>query len=105
MPELPAIDNILEEFLADTNENMAQLDLDLVTLEKSPDDREILGRVFRLVHSIKGSAGFLGFHRLTGLVHAGESLLQGLRSGKRKLNPPMLAALFEMVDGIRRVIQ
>ena len=58
------MNEVIHEFLIETHENLAQLDLDLVTLEKDPTERETLARVFRTMHTIKGTAGFLGLENL-----------------------------------------
>jgi two-component system chemotaxis sensor kinase CheA len=58
------MNEIIREFLIETNENLGQMDQDLITLEKNPTERETLARVFRALHTIKGTAGFLGFQKL-----------------------------------------
>jgi two-component system chemotaxis sensor kinase CheA len=93
------------EFLIESHENLDQLDIDLVDLEKSPDPREALGRIFRTLHTIKGSCTFLGFPRLEAVAHAGENLLSKLRDGKIPLSPPLTSALLRMVDTIRNILK
>ena len=76
------IDNTFElrgEFLAEAAENMAEVDVDLVTLEKDPGNAALLDRVFRLVHTIKVAAGFLDWPRLASVPHAVEHLLGQMR--------------------------
>ena len=68
------VNDILREFLLETHENLGQLDVDLVTLEKDPAERETLARVFRTLHTVKGTAGFLGLAKLQAVAHAGENL-------------------------------
>jgi two-component system chemotaxis sensor kinase CheA len=97
-------DRIIEEFLIESHENLDQLDRDLVTLERKPASREVLGRVFRAVHTLKGTCGFLGFARLQSIAHAGESLLSRLRDGELALTPEMANALLAMVDAIRIIL-
>ena len=97
-------DRIVEEFLIESHENLDQLDRDLVTLEREPASREVLGRVFRAVHTLKGTCGFLGFARLQSVAHAGESLLSRLREGELALTPEMTNALLAMVDAIRIIL-
>ena len=83
MPVSEVSDDILElraEFLAETVENMAELDLDLVTLEKDPGNAALLDRVFRLVHTTKGAAGFLDLPRLGAITHAVEDVLGRMRA-------------------------
>ena len=66
---------IVVAFLEESHENLDRLDVDLVALEANPSDPLLLSQVFRTIHTIKGTCGFLGFHRLEALTHAGESLL------------------------------
>ncbi len=99
------LDPIVREFLAESQENLEQVDRDLVNLEGGSTDQGLLDRVFRAIHTIKGTCGFLGFGRLEALSHAGESLLGHLRDRKRKVTPDISAALMEMVDALRSVMQ
>src|SRR5262245_45433815 len=93
-----------KEFLIESHENLDQLDTDLVGLEQSAAPGEALGRIFRTLHTIKGSCSFLGFPHLEAVAHAGENLLGKLRDGKRALNPAVTDALLRMVDAIRRML-
>jgi two-component system chemotaxis sensor kinase CheA len=98
------MNEVLREFLLETHESLAQLDLDLVTLEKEPTERETLARAFRTVHTVKGTAGFLGFTKLQAVGHASESLLSRLRSGELVFNPDIATTLLSVVDAIRRML-
>jgi two-component system chemotaxis sensor kinase CheA len=98
------VNEVVREFLLETHENLAQLDVDLVTLERDPAERETLARVFRTIHTVKGSAGFLGFARLEAVTHAGENLLSRLRAGSLPCTPEVVTALLRVVDAIRRVV-
>lgn len=98
------MNEVIREFLLETHENLAQLDLDLVTLEKSPGERETLSRIFRTLHTIKGTAGFLGLPRLQAVAHAAESLLGGLRDGKVLFSPEVASGLLSAVDAVRRLL-
>jgi two-component system chemotaxis sensor kinase CheA len=93
-----------KEFLIESHENLDQLDLDLVGLEKAAAPAEALGRIFRTLHTIKGSCSFLGFPHLEAVAHAGENLLGKLRDGKLVLTPQITAALLRMVDAIRTIL-
>jgi two-component system chemotaxis sensor kinase CheA len=93
-----------KEFLIESHENLDQLDTDLVGLEKSADPGEALGRIFRTLHTIKGSCSFLGFPRLEAVAHAGEDLLGKLRDGALALSPAITDALLRMVDAIRNML-
>ena len=81
-------EEIVLAFLEESRENLDQLDRDLVALEVNPSDPELLAQVFRTIHTIKGTCGFLGFHRLEALTHAGENLLGALRAGDSASTPP-----------------
>ncbi|GAA3165811.1 hypothetical protein GCM10010466_65770 [Planomonospora alba] len=96
--------DIIQEFLVESHENLDQLDRDLVALEQDPGSREMLSSIFRTIHTIKGTSGFLAFHRLETLTHAGESLLSRLRDGAQNLNPQSADALLAMVDTVRRLL-
>ena len=72
------MDDLLPEFLAETNEALAELDLALVKLERDPGDKATLSLIFRLVHTIKGTCGFLGLPRLERVAHAGENVLSAV---------------------------
>jgi two-component system chemotaxis sensor kinase CheA len=91
-----------KEFLIESHENLDQLDTDLVGLEESAAPAEALGRIFRTLHTIKGSCSFLGFPRLEAVAHAGENLLGKLRDGQLALGPAVTEALLRVVDAIRR---
>jgi two-component system chemotaxis sensor kinase CheA len=98
------MDIIIKEFLVESNENLDQLDRDLVQLEREPASRELLGRIFRTVHSIKGATGFLGFGKLGGVAHAGENLLSQLRDGKLVVTPAITTGLLSLVDAVRGML-
>ncbi len=98
------MNEVVREFLLETHENLAQLDLDLVTLEKDPAERDTLARVFRTLHTIKGTAGFLGLVKLQTVTHAGENLLGRLRAGELVFNPPIASALLAVGDAVRRML-
>jgi two-component system chemotaxis sensor kinase CheA len=90
--------------LLESSENLNQLDRDFVALEKNPDDRACLGAIFRCVHTIKGTSGFLRFAKLEALTHAGESLLSRLRDGSMRLDAASTTLLLSMVDAVRRIL-
>jgi two-component system chemotaxis sensor kinase CheA len=97
-------DDIVREFLVESSENLDRLDRNLVALEKQPDDREILADVFRSIHTIKGTSGFLAFAKLEAVTHAGETLLARLRDGQLRLNPEITTVLLAMVDAVRQML-
>jgi two-component system chemotaxis sensor kinase CheA len=98
------MNEVVREFLLETHENLAQLDLDLVTLEKEPTERETLARVFRTLHTVKGTAGFLGLPKLQAVAHAAENLLSRLREGELRFNAEIATALLAVVDAVRRML-
>jgi two-component system, chemotaxis family, sensor kinase CheA len=98
-------DDIVREFLVESNENLDLLDRELVQLEKDPANRSTLASVFRTIHSIKGTCGFLGFTKLESVAHVGENLLSKLRDGELILGPEITTALLQMVDAIRQMLR
>ena len=98
------LDDIVREFLLESSENLDQLDLDLVALESEPESRPLLASVFRTIHTIKGTCGFLPFPQLERVAHVGESLLAQLRDGHVALTPEVVDVLLRLVDAIRSVL-
>jgi two-component system, chemotaxis family, sensor kinase CheA len=98
-------DDIVKDFLVESQENLDRLDRDLVGLEKNPKDKDALAGVFRTIHTIKGTCGFLGFNKLEKVAHVGENLLSRLRDGQMTLNPEITTALLGMVDAIRQMLK
>jgi two-component system chemotaxis sensor kinase CheA len=96
--------DIVQDFLVESYENLDRLDRELVGLEKNPHDRDALGSVFRTIHTIKGTCGFLGFTKLEKVAHVGENLLTRLRDGQLILNPELTTALLGMVDAVRQML-
>ena len=97
-------DQILDEFLLEAGEIFDRLDLDFVQLEQTPQDRKLIGNIFRAMHTLKGSSGFFAFHRLEKVAHAGESLLSKLRDGVFTLNEEMTDVLLETSDRLRAIV-
>jgi len=95
---------IVKEFLVESYENLDRLDRDVITLEQNPGSQETLASVFRTIHTIKGTSGFLAFNQLEALTHVGESLLARLRDGRLALNPEITTALLSMVDAVRQML-
>jgi len=95
---------IVKEFLVESYENLDRLDRDLIALEKDPSNREILASVFRTIHTIKGTSGFLAFNKLEAVTHVGESLLSRLRDGLLTLSAEITTTLLAMVDAVRQML-
>jgi len=92
---------LIGEFLIESYENLDRLDGELVSLEEHPDSSETLGSIFRTIHTIKGTCGFLEFSRLETVTHAGENLLSALRDGVISMNADRATALLKLVDVVR----
>jgi two-component system, chemotaxis family, sensor kinase CheA len=98
------MDDLLADFLTETNESLSDLDVALVTLERTPDDKDTLGLIFRLVHTIKGTCGFLGLPRLEHVAHASENVLGKLRDGALTVNPAIVSQILAGLDRIKAII-
>ena len=98
------MDQLIKDFLQESRDNLDRLDQDFVSLESDPENSELMGSIFRTIHTVKGTCGFLGFPKLEALSHAGENLLSQLRSGELKLHSAISDALLQMVDAIREYL-
>jgi two-component system chemotaxis sensor kinase CheA len=99
------MDDLTREFLIESQEGLDRMERCLTELEERPQDTGLLAEIFRSVHTIKGTTGFLGFKRLEKLAHAGESLLGLLRDGKMTANAPVITALLHLLDGLRELLK
>jgi two-component system chemotaxis sensor kinase CheA len=97
-------DATIREFLAESYENLDQLERDLVTIEIDPHNRLTLDRIFRTIHSVKGACGFLAYPRLEAVAHSGEGLLCRLRDGELEWRPPITSALLALSDAMRKIL-
>jgi two-component system, chemotaxis family, sensor kinase CheA len=97
--------SVVKDFLVESYENLDRLDRELVGLEKNPRDNDALAGVFRTIHTIKGTCGFLGFSKLEKVTHVGENLLTRLRDGQLIPNPEITTALLGMVDAVRQMLK
>ncbi len=98
------MDDLIGEFITETSESLSTLDLELVKLEQNPDNSEILGNIFRLVHTIKGTCGFLGLPRLESVAHAGENVLGKVRDKQIVVNPKTISLVLEALDCIKDIM-
>ena len=96
--------DIIQEFLVESHENLDQLDRDLVALEQQPQSRELISSIFRTIHTIKGTSGFLAFTKLEAVTHVGESLLARLRDGTQAVTADTISTLLAMVDAVRSLL-
>lgn len=98
------MDDLITEFLTETNESLGELDLDLVKLEQNPNDKELLSNIFRLMHTIKGTCGFLGLPRLEKVAHHAENIMGRFRDGELEVTPEYVTLIFESLDRIKEIM-
>jgi two-component system, chemotaxis family, sensor kinase CheA len=98
------MDDLLSEFLTETSENLSVLDVELVRLEQNPNNPELLSNIFRLVHTIKGTCGFLGLPRLEHVAHASENVLGKFRDGELRVTAQAVSAILESLDTIKGIL-
>lgn len=99
------MDDLITEFLTETNESLEELDLDLVNLEQNPNDKNLLSKIFRLMHTIKGTCGFLGLPRLEKVAHHAENVLGRFRDGDLEVTPEYVTLIFESIDRIKLIVR
>ena len=99
------MDELTREFLIESQEGLDRMERCLTELETRPSDAGLLADIFRSVHTIKGTTGFLGFKRLEKLAHAGESLLALLRDGKLAAGAEVVTGLLQLLDGLRSILK
>ena len=98
------MDDLLTEFLTETVESLENLDVEIVRLEQNPNDPELLSNIFRLVHTIKGTCGFIGLTRLEAVAHAGENVLGNFRDGVQEVTPEAVSLIFAALDRIKEIV-
>ena len=98
------MDDLLSEFLTEANESLAGLDEALLNLERAPNEAGTIGLIFRLVHTIKGTCGFLGLPRLERVAHSAENVLGLLREGSIAATPTLVTAVLQAVDVMKEII-
>src|SRR3954468_14741571 len=97
------MDDLLREFLTETGEHLDTVDRELVRFEQRPGDPAILRNIFRLVHTIKGTCGFLGLPRLEALAHAAETLMGRLRDGM-PMTSEAVTVILATIDRIKLIL-
>ncbi len=97
--------DIIREFLIESNENLGRLDQEIVELEKDPGNKELVASIFRTIHTIKGTCGFLGFDKLTGITHSAENILSQVRDGKRRATNNLISIILESVDATKEILE
>jgi len=97
-------EEILQEFLAESMENLSQLDNEIVILEKRPDDDDLIASIFRTIHTIKGTCGFIGLTGLGSVAHATENVLGLMREHELRVTPTSISLILEGVDEIKELL-
>lgn len=97
------MDDLLREFLTETNESLDVVDVELVKFEQDPNNDKILSNIFRLVHTIKGTCGFLGLPRLEGVAHAAETLMGKFRDGA-PVTSEAVSVVLRSIDRIKSIV-
>jgi len=98
------MDDLIVEFITETNESLEELDMDIVNLEKNPNDKDLLGKIFRLMHTIKGTCGFLSLPRLEKVAHHAENVLGRFRDGDLEVTSEYVTLIFESIDQIKFIV-
>ncbi|MEQ9046734.1 MAG: chemotaxis protein CheW [Sneathiellaceae bacterium] len=98
------MDELLQEFLTETNESISLLDVELVNLEQNPDNPGLIDNIFRLVHTIKGTCGFLGLPRLEKVAHASENVLGKVRDGELTVSAGAVSLVLASIDQIKAIL-
>jgi len=99
------MDELVGEFVEETSESLAELDNEVVRLESNPDDEELVGSIFRLVHTIKGTCGFLGLPRLESVAHSAENVLGRVRDKTLEVTPDVVSIILEAFDHIKGLME
>lgn len=98
------MDDLLNEFLTETSESIDVVDVELVKLEQDPNNKAVLDNIFRLVHTIKGTCGFLGLPRLESVAHASENVLGKFRDGELQVTESSVTVILESLDRIKDIL-
>ncbi|MCD8497080.1 MAG: chemotaxis protein CheW [Alphaproteobacteria bacterium] len=98
------MDDLVVDFLTETNESLEELDNDLVHLEQNPNDKDLLSKIFRLMHTIKGTCGFLDLPKLAKVAHHAENVLGRFRDGDLQVTPAYVTLIFESLDAIKYIV-
>jgi two-component system chemotaxis sensor kinase CheA len=98
------MDDLIAEFITETNEGLQQLDTDLLRLEQNPNDKDLISRIFRLMHTIKGTCGFLALPRLETVAHRAENVMGRFRDGDLLVTPAYVSLILESLDRVRMLL-
>jgi two-component system chemotaxis sensor kinase CheA len=92
---------VIRQFVAESREKLLRLDRDMVELGQRPEDADLRISIFRTIHTIKGTCGFLGYHGIAQITYYAEMILAQVRKGERKLTPPLIVLILETADAVR----
>ncbi len=98
------LEEFIKDYLLECQEGLAQIEANLLALEREPGSKPLLGTIFRVVHSIKGASGFLGFAKMAAVTHQGEELLGRLREGEIATTPAIISGLLALIDAMRSIL-
>jgi two-component system chemotaxis sensor kinase CheA len=98
------MDDLIKEFIEETSEMLSEIDADLIQLESDPNNSELLDKIFRLMHTIKGTCGFIGLSRLEKTAHVAENMLDGIRCGNIEVDETLITLLFMSIDRVRFIV-
>ncbi|WP_028792534.1 chemotaxis protein CheW [Thalassobaculum salexigens] len=98
------MDELLSEFLTETAEGLAELDVEIVKLEQNPNDAGLIASIFRIVHTIKGTCGFIGLPRLETVAHAAENVLGKYRDKELEVTPTSVTVILASLDRIKSIL-
>ena len=96
---------IITDFVAEAEDNLQSIEVEIVELEQDPSDSEIINNIFRPFHTIKGVSGFLGFKKINTLAHATENLLDGARNGEFTVNYQVIDSVLKSVDLLKQLVE
>ena len=99
------MDELINEFLEEASESLTKLDQDFVELEQNPQDKDIVKEIFRVMHTLKGTSGFLGFSRLEKIAHSAENLMDMVRNDQLEADQNMVSHIFKSIDKIREIVE
>lgn len=98
------MDDLIAEFITETNDGLTELDKDLLKLEQNPNDKDLISKIFRLMHTIKGTCGFLGLPRLETVAHRAENVMGRFRDGDLSVTPAYVSLILESLDRVRMLL-
>mgnify|MGYP000113688842 CR=1 FL=1 len=97
------MDDIIRDFISETFENLQELEQVVLTLESEPENMELIRNAFRILHTIKGTCGFLGFYRMQTVAHRAENVLSKMRDGELRVSSLITSSLLVALDTIRQI--